>query len=83
MKRWHETCICILAALGAVVFLASCGSSSAPAPSVVTVSGAGATFPLPLYQRWAADFSKTTTRVQVSTTAAAPVSDSPRSRRAP
>jgi phosphate transport system substrate-binding protein len=45
------------------------GSSSSGSPAVtekVTLSGAGATFPAPLYQRWFSDFNKTNPNVTVS-----------------
>jgi phosphate transport system substrate-binding protein len=44
-------------------------ASSASSPAVtenVTLSGAGATFPAPLYQRWFSDFNKTNPAVTVS-----------------
>ena len=56
---------CALAALIAVASLAACGSPSAPPSSVAQVSGAGSTFVLPLYQRWASDYRKINTGVQV------------------
>ena len=65
MRRYRSTGACALAALIAVAVLASCASPSASSSSVVSVTGAGATFPLPLYQRWAADYGKANAAIQV------------------
>jgi phosphate transport system substrate-binding protein len=62
--------------------LASCQNQTSPSPNAsspagtsgsapaitekVTLSGAGATFPAPLYQKWFADFNKTNPSVTVS-----------------
>jgi phosphate transport system substrate-binding protein len=45
---------------------ASSGSGSPVVTQNVTLSGAGATFPAPLYQRWFSDFNKTNPAVTVS-----------------
>ncbi len=49
----------VIALLGLVLFVMSCGPAVTPAPSAgsVTVNGAGATFPYPLYSRWFYDYA--------------------------
>jgi len=42
------------------------GSAQLAGGKTVTLSGAGATFPAPLYQRWFADFNKKYTNIQIS-----------------
>ncbi|NJR67071.1 MAG: phosphate ABC transporter substrate-binding protein PstS, partial [Leptolyngbyaceae cyanobacterium CRU_2_3] len=44
----------------------SAGTSPAAGGGSATLSGAGASFPAPLYQRWFADYNKANPGVQIS-----------------
>ena len=45
---------------------ATSGSASASSGSIISVGGAGATYPAPLYQRWFAEYNKVNPGTQVS-----------------
>lgn len=61
-------------ALAAALALAACGKPAEPAadsstsssPGLQQISGAGATFPAPLYQRWSVEYNKINPSVQVN-----------------
>jgi phosphate transport system substrate-binding protein len=63
MKQNRRTTIGVAIALVAVLVMLV---AAAPALGATNITGAGATFPLPLYQQWASDYNKKMSDVQVS-----------------
>lgn len=56
--RWTTVAFAVLAA--------ACGAAPAKAQTPITLQGAGATFPAPLYQRWFQEFTKTNPAIRVN-----------------
>src|SRR5215813_235060 len=51
----------------AAVVLSGCGGGTAPSgEGTVRLNGAGATFPMPIYQRWFADFKTSHPNVEIN-----------------
>ncbi len=59
-----KRCICLLPLIAVSLSITSCGANS---KSIKTVSliGAGASFPAPLYQRWIADYNQINSNVEI------------------
>jgi phosphate transport system substrate-binding protein len=62
----------LAAAIGAAVVVAGCGRGRGPAPQgpppggVVLLSGAGASFPYPIYSKWFSEYNKENPSVRIS-----------------
>src|SRR6266536_6619673 len=61
--KFNVTAACVAALVTGVIFLASCSKNEGPpvantAGKTITINGAGATFPNPIYSKWFSEYNK-------------------------
>jgi phosphate transport system substrate-binding protein len=67
MRKTLLVLLCVLVALPSLLFVACNKSSAPPAEStVLTLNGAGATFPAPMYSKWFSEYGKSHSNMQIN-----------------
>ncbi|MGB8645050.1 MAG: phosphate ABC transporter substrate-binding protein PstS, partial [Anaerolineae bacterium] len=61
-----RSCFLSLGLLLAGILASACGAATPPASVTVTLNGAGATFPAPLYTQWFANYARVDSSVNFS-----------------